>query len=356
MAFPYINTLLQDAIITAKKNETFQSLELRGSVYGALDMASAQTSILLPPSRLAAIKDADSQVTKIDTVVKESEGSATAFACDASGDGATARTTISWEPFVEVFSLSYGSILANKYTYEELYQIRFEQAMKNLYKRIDEYIVSVLEAGYSQGEGTSFPTYNNAFQVALDQYDLQTNRQALWANKLKADMIKNDFSGDNTWMLGDSNFMQIVSSMANQGTGTHTNLGFQFNGMLTKADNRVINNNGIYATGYAFEKGAFGLVDWIDPLFRVGKSIETDEWTSFIESRYGMRIAVKVKRQCKDNTAINSGMTMGADFQESWQLGVQIAVPTAFTSDANTFIYKYEFDEDNSTLSGSGSY
>ncbi len=92
-------------------------------------------------------------------------------------------------------------------------------------------------------------------------------------NKLKSDIRKNDFSGDNIHILGDSNLVSVMSAMLNQGQGTETNLGFQFQGITSNFTNRIVNNNGIYATGYAFEKGAFGIIDWIDPLFRAGKEI-----------------------------------------------------------------------------------
>lgn len=356
MSSTYASTVLQDAIYTAMKKDTFQSFETRGSVYGALDIATAQTNILLPKSTIQKIKQAESQAEKINVFKKESEGTDVAFACSFSGNGATDRMTLTYEPFVEGFSLSYGDMSANMYTYAEMYQMRFEEKMKSMYKRIDEYVVSILEANYSAGAGDSFTLYNNAFQVPLDEYDLSAQRSALWLNKLKSDIRKNDFSGDNIHVLGDSNLVSVMSAMINQGTGTQTNLGFQFQGVTSNFTNRIVNNNGIYATGFVFEQGAFGIIDWIDPLFRAGKEIGTDEWTSFIEPRYGMTIGVKVKRECADNTSVISGMTMSADFQESWQFGVMVAVPIAYSSDANTFIYKYELDADNNVLSGSGSY
>lgn len=356
MASSYSATALQNAIYTAAKKDTFQSFETRGSVYGALDVAVSQTGLLLPKSTLQKIKLADQQTEQINIFKKEAEGTDTAVACDFTDHGSTARPSLVYEPFVEGFSLSYGDLAANMYTYEEMYQLRFEEKMKALYKRIDEYVVSILEANYSVGNADSFTTYNNAFQVPLDEYDLASNRAALWLNKVKADFRKDDFSGDNLHVIGDSNLVAVMSAMLNQGQGNETNLGFQFQGITSNFTNRVANNTGIYATGYAFEKGAFGLIDWVDPLYRKGHNIGTDEWMSFTDPRYGMTIGVKVKRQCKDNTSILTGANMAADFQESWQLYVQVAVPTAYSSDSNTFIKKYELDSDNSVLSGSGSY
>ncbi len=358
MASTYTASTLQDAIYTAKKKDAFQALELRGSVYGALDVASAQTELLLPKTIIEKIKLADQQAVKIDVFKRESMSIGSSVACDFTGAGATARQTLSWEPIVVGFHLSHGDMAANRYTYEEMFQMRFEEAMKSMYAGIDEYVVATgLEGGYNSGAGNLFPLYNNAFQVSQSNYDITTNRAARWLNKVKADFRKNDLSGDNIHFVGDANLMDVMSMALNQGQGTSTNLGFMFQGITSNFTNRVVNNDGIYATGYAFEKGAFGILDWIDPLFRVGKTIETDEWTSFREPRYGMTIGVKIKRQCKDNSSVLSGSLMTADFQESWQFVVQVAVPTAYSSEADqTFIYKYELNEDDSVLSGSGSY
>jgi len=356
MASTYSATVLQDAILTAKKNDTFQSFETRGSVYGGLDAATQGIGLLLPKSTIQSIKEADQQTVKVDVFKREDEGVDTAFACDATGDGSTARQSLVWEPFVEKFRISHGDLAANRYTYEEMFQMRFEEKLKAFYKRVDEYIVSILEGAYSSGAGDSFTLYNDAFQVPSDDYDITTNRAARWLSKVKSDFMKNDFSGDNIRFLGNANLMEIVSSMQAQGNQTATNLGFQFQGVDFKFTNRITNNTGMYATAFGYENGAFGIIDWIDPLFRKGKDIGTDIWTSFIEPRYGIRMAMKVKRKCADNTSILSGMTMGADFEESFQIGAQVTVPTAYSSDAYSYISKYEFDEDNTVLSGSGSY
>lgn len=356
MASTYSASVLQDAIITASKSDAFQKLETRGSVYGALDAAASGIGLLLPKSKIQQIKESDQQTVKIDVFTKEAEGNATAFACTASGDGATARQSLTWQPVIEKFRISHGDLQANRYSYEEMFQMRLEEKLKNIYKRLDEYVVSILEANYSPGAGNAFPIFNNAFQIASDEYDITTNRAARWLSKAKSDFMQNDFSGDNIEFIGNAKLLEIVSSMQAQGNATNTNLGFQFQGVNFRFSNRISDNTGMYATAYGFEKGAFGIIDWIDPLFRSNATIGTHEWTSFFEPRYGMRLAMKITKMCADNTGILSGTTMGADFEEQFQLGLLASVPTAYTSDSYTYISKYEFSEDNTVQSGSGSY
>lgn len=355
MASTYADTALLDAVMTASEDSTFQAFETRGSEYGALDAAVAGMNKLLPKGTLQTLKQSDNQPLKIDVFNKEDEGAATTFSCDASGAGATARQSLVFQGFVESFSLSYGEMIENRYSYQEMFRLRWREKMKNLYKRMDSYIVSILEANFSAGAGTNFTLFNNAFQVPLDAYDIAENRAALWLNKVKADMFKNDFSG-NFHILGESNLLAICSSMLNQGQGNETNLGWQFQGVSRNATNRIVNNTGIYATGFVFEVGAFGAFDWTPKIFRAGLQNGQDVWTSFVDPRYGMTWGVKSARKCADNTSINSGMAMGADWNESWQIGCMLSAPRAYDSDGNSFIYKYEFDNDNSVLSGSGSY
>lgn len=354
MSSTYSATALQDAIYKAKQSEMFQSWETRKSNYGALDAAIAQRNLLLPNSVIEDMKKASTQATKVDVFVKEAAGAGTARKCEGTGAGATASQTLSWTTIVEEFAISYLDLAANRYSWEEMFQRRLQEKLKALYVRIDEYVVAQLEAAYTAGDGTNFVKFNDASQVPADDYDLQTSRAAMWLNKAKSDMFANDANMDNLHMVGEGGLLAIVNSMANQGQYTETNLGYQFQNVGFSHTNRVINNTGRYATGYLFEKGMFTLLTWTNALHRKGEDIGTDVWTIFQDPRYGFDIELKVKKQCKDNSSILSGLN--ADYQEGFVLSVDICVPTAYTSDTNSGIYKYEFDVDNTVQSGSGSY
>lgn len=356
MATTYSASLLQAAVYKASQKDMFQKFETRGSNYGALDVALAQRSMLLPASKLEQIRKASSQTEKIYTFVKEAAGDGTARACDGTGDGATAATTLSWSTLSEEFSLSALDMAQNEYTYEEMFQLRLEQRLLSLYERLDTAVVAALEAAYTEGDGTQFTKYNNASQVALDDYDVSSNRAAFWLNKAKSDAFANDISSDNLRFVGEGGLKQIVSSMGNQGAGNETNLGFQFQGVGFHHTNRVVNNEGRYATGYMFEMGMFTLLTWTNALARQGKDIGTDVWGIFLDPRYGFDIELKVKKSCYDSTAASKGVGMEADYKEGFVLSLDYCIPVAYSSDANSGIYKYEFDTDNSVQSGSGSY
>lgn len=356
MASTYSASTIQDAIITAKKNETFQAFETRGSVYGALDAAKMGTPLLIPAGEIQRMKESTQQTSSIDTFKKEAEGNGTTVTCEGSGKGATARTNLSWATISEGFELSAIDMANNRYTYEEMFQFRFEEKMKNIYKRLDSAVSAALEANFSPGAGNNFPIFNDAFQVSLSNYSIETNRQAQWLGKAKSDFVKNDFDPDDLMFVGDSNMMVITEAMRNQGSNTDTKLDYQFMGTSFKFTNRITNNTGRYATAYGFKKGAIGIVNWVPKLFRDGRDNGTDVWTTFVDPRYGITFGMKVTKKCADSSSILSGFDSTADYKETFQIFTHYALPTAYSSDSYTYISKYEFDENNSVQSGSGSY
>lgn len=347
-------TVLQDSISNLAKNKQFVSRELRGSIYGALDTVAAQTELLVPKAELERVRQASSQTQKINVYNKIAAGSGTARKCTGSGTGTTAQSTLSWSTIVEEFALSYIEHEGNQIKYQAAFEYLLDQKLKAIYKRIDEKIVAAMEANYSAGDGDSFTLFNDAFQVPLSQYDIATTRAATWMNKVKADVMKNDFDPDMLQVVGDSNMKAVMSSMMNQGQYTETDLGFQFQGVDSAFTNRVTNNNGIYATGYIFEKGAMGLLTWTNQLSRNGENIGTDIWTTMVDPRYGLTMELKVKKACTDNSGSYAGAQ--ADLVESFVIAIDVATPVAYNSDGNTGIYKYELNEDNTVSSGSGSY
>jgi len=355
MASSYSATLLQNAIYKAQKKDMFQSFELRGSTYGALEAALRQESQLLPKSTLEKLKKASGHVVEIDVFKREPLGNGTARKCSGTGAGSTARVALVWQTITEEFAISHLDLAGNDYSYEELFQKRFEERLRSLYTRWDAAVVAALDANFSAGNGDKFIRFMDAAQVPLSNYDMSTNRSAMWANKAKAEAFQNDISMDNIRWVGDSGLMELTSAMLNQGQGTATNLGFQFQGMGFDYSNRVQNNEGRYATGYMFEPGMFSFLTWINKLEKDGKDIGTDIWTSFAEPKYGKQVGLKIKKTCADNSA-TLGAGTESDLTESYVMAVDIAIPFAYTSDDNTGVYKYEFDIDNDIQSGSGSY
>lgn len=347
-------TVLQDAISNISKDKKFVSRELRGSNYGALDAAIAQNNLLLPVSEIERVRQASTQTQKINVYNKIAAGAGTARKCSGTGTGTSAQVALSWSTIVEEFKMSFLEHAGNQLKYNDVFQYLLSQKLLAIYQRMDSKVVAALEANYSAGSGDSFTLFNDAFQVPLNQYDIATTRAATWLNKVKADIMKNDFDPDNLLIVGESNFKAVMSSMLNQGQNTETNLGFQFQGVDSTFTNRVTNNTGIYATGYAFEKGAFGFLTWNNALHRSGKDIGTDVWTTMVEPRYGLSLELKAKKGCEDNSVSFTGAE--ADYTESFVISVDVCTPIAYTSDTNTGIYKYELNEDSSVQSGSGSY
>lgn len=354
MASSYVQTLLLDALYKANNSDVFQSFEIRPSVYGALDAAWKMRNDILPAATIEGMKKSSARLNKIDVFKKEAAGAGTARKCTGTGDGSTARVTLSWQTVMEEFSISKLDLAQNNYTFQEMFSKRFNEKLKNLAKRIDAIVVAMLEANYTAGNGDNFVTFNNAFQVPESEWNLAANLASLWINSMKADMFKNDLDQDQIHMVGDANMQGIMNSLIAQGSANSVNTFFQMSGLTGSFTNRIVNNGGIKATGYGFQKGAFGILTWINQLESEGENTGTHIWTNFTMPRYGFKVGLKETITCADNSANVPGAE--ADSVHGYVLAVDISTPVQYSSDGNSGIYKYELDSDDNTLSGSGSY
>jgi hypothetical protein len=348
----YTNTVLQDALYKATLTDVYQSSELRKSNYGALEAARESTSLLLPASTIESIRKAETQTESVTTFQREADGTGTDRACSGTGIGTTAVTDVTWSTLMEEFTVSAAESLGNQYNYQEMFNNLFMQRLRSLYTRIDALVVAQLEASFAAGDGTKYLNYNGAKQVPLNDHDAATNRAAFWINYMKAEMRQNDYS-NNLMLVGDSMMSANTSALINQGVSTATNTAFQYGGLGWNFTNGITNNTGRDATAYVFQKGQIGLLNWTSGIYN-GTDWGTEVWSTFKDPVYGFDLELKVNRSCTDNSGSFAGAE--ADRVESFVISADFATPVAYSSTANTGIYKYELDDDNTPASGSGSY
>lgn len=349
----YTATVLQDAIYKASKSDVFQSFEVRRSNYGALEAAFMSTNKLLPASEIASVKESLTQANRVLTFAKQPIGTRTARACAGSRTGTSASTTLSWSTIGDDFKIGFHEHMGNYMKYQETFNHLFSEAMRSNHQRLDALVVAALEANYSAGAGSHFTNFNNAKQVPISEHDIANNRAALWLNYVNAELEQNDIS-QGVRLVGDPFMKSNLSALMAQGGTTATDLSFQFSGMMANFTNRVTNNEGRDATGYIFQDGVIGIIPWTDPQYRNRIDDGADIWDSFPDPVYPINWELKVKRACEDNSGSFTGAE--ADRTESFVITASFAVPTAYTSDSNTGIYKYEHDNGGNIQSGSGSY
>lgn len=350
LSMGYSATVLQTAIYKAGKKDPFQANEMRKSTYGAFDVAMTGTPELLPATTLKNLKMAANQAEKINVFQKEALGTGTTRVCAGTGDGTTAQVTLTWSSYVEQFGMSIDNIEENQYEYAEIFEKRWENKHRSFYKRFENAAIAYLETKANKGDGKQYKHFGNAKQVPLSDWDISTNRSAQFMNKIKAEMLDNDYAGQYV-VIGNTAFAAVWAAMTSQGGNTATKLDDQFLDFEFHCSNSLLNDTGVSATAYIFQKGMFGVIPWTKPKNRRGYSIGTDTWSLYNEPRYSMEIEQKYSAACYDNSG--SLAKSQDDLIEGFGLAVDLAFITAYSSDSNTGIYKYELLPGNTISSGS---
>lgn len=331
-------TLLQEGILSVAQTNglDFTGNELRRSRYGALQAASSGVNELVPASTLTSLREASKQPTSIDVFNKIAAGAGTARKCAGTGTGTTANVGVTYNTFVEEFSISKIEHEGNRVKEQEAFNYLLNEKLKALHTRIDTAAVAALEAAAIAAPNAAFGTaVGNALQFAaaarLDFY-----------NQMKSNLEINDFYGgyDNVHSTSQAELVRFDQA---QGGANATNLQFQLGDYTHFASNRVANGAGVQSTSYMFEKGTFGAVTWTNQLSRMGEDIGTDVWTTMADP-YGLlgTIELKIQKGCVDNSA---GLGVGAesDLVESYVMSVDVAFLTAYDSTgADSGIYKAE--------------
>ncbi len=351
LAASYDATVLQDAIYKTSQKDEFQQNENRLSAYGAFEIAISQVNMLLPQTTLENIKKSSLQPTKINVFAKEAYGGGTVRKCTGSGNGLTAQVTLSYATIAEEFGMSTLEIAQNQYNYAEIFASRIQNKLRSFYKRWEAAAVASLESLKSHGSGTAYHNYHYAKQVPDTDWDLSVNRAANFMGKIQQEFQENDYDGPIV-IIGNPAFTRIWSLLNAQGIGTATNLsvGGDF---IYKKSNSIYNNTGVAATCYAFAPGMFGVIPWTNMLARTGADIGTDKWSVFNEPRFDITLEQKYKAACTDSSGSITGGE--ADLVEGFVDSVDLAFISAYSSTANTGIYKYELSTTAASHSGSGS-
>jgi hypothetical protein len=331
-------TLLQEGILSVAQTNglDFTGNELRRSRYGALQAASIGVNEMIPASTLTALRDASSQPTSVDVFNKIAAGSGTARKCAGTGTGTTANVSVTYNTFVEEFSISKIEHEGNRVKEQEAFNYLLNEKLKALHTRIDTAAVAALEADAQAAPNEVFGAIvGNALQFAqVDRLDFY--------NQFKSNMEVNDFYGgyENVHSTSQAELVRFDQA---QGGANATNLQFQLGDYTHYSSNRVANIALVQSTSYIFERGTFGMVTWTNQLSRMGEEIGTDVWTTMADP-FGLlgTIELKIQKGCVDNSG-GLGAGAEADLVESYVLSLDVAFMTAYDSTgSDSGIYKAE--------------
>jgi len=336
MAFDATTALLEarQNMVAAAQGK-FASNELRMPIYGAWQAHKDGANLLSPNLNIQDLRKYTGQVVRIPVLKKGISSSVTnARACADTGAAAGAFKNLNFLTVHQGFQISYLSTVTNQFDYNTQVQAAMMELMRSLYTYLDQQAIAHYETIKSTvNGGTRYKTtVAGAKQVPFKDYDRLPGR-------LTTEMMGNDFNGLMD-IVASPNFTDAWKYVQNQGAANGQNLQYQTGDYRLYADRFIADASGTDSTAYIHSPGTVGVFSWINQLHRDGQDIGTDVWTTFTDPYYGVTWELKMKRECRDNSATVQGGE--ADFVESWGLTAEFAFTEAFSSTADTGVYKYQ--------------
>ena len=334
----FTTTLLQEGILNFSQVSGLQfgQNETRKSRYGALQCILDSTSDLIPEAQVKALRECSSQTSSIDVMVKQAAGVGTDRACCKGGALMSANVPLTYQGFCESFEISVFEHCGNRIKEQTAFNHGLAEALRNLYTRIDSAAVAHLEASKSNGLATTYPLALGAFQVP------QAEKESYFNNVL-TDLSINDYFGayKNVASTSQTGLIRTDEFNAGKDCCLPDSSPFAEGRFIHSPSNRVTNAVGAQSTSYIFEKGQVGMISWINQISRRGETIGAESWDSLVDPVFGLPLELKICKECVDNSA-----TFGAgaenDLVTKYALYLDVSFVNAYSSDANTGIYKYE--------------
>jgi hypothetical protein len=257
------NLLSAIALVTEK----YKSAEFRMPDTAAL--ATAYIGEKTNPS-LAAMRMREDRATYYDFPIRKSDGGASdRAALHTFGRTDSLRTQLTWESFVDGFSISMKQLDNNTITFEEAFAKGVKSCVMNNLKKADDWFVSQLIQDKTQ---INVGGVRGAWNSTLYNMELLASQQDYWKEQIEANMGNNEYNGELMIIADSLAFMDMVKSL-NQGIGNSVNLGYQFgSGEIVKTSKTLL--SGYNGSALAFPMDGAGIFQWIPKQNRKALNME----------------------------------------------------------------------------------
>lgn len=345
MAYDATTLLEARAAISAANTGVMGRNELRMPSFGAFRAHVDNAPLLVPGLDITDLRKFTDQPTKIPVRVRGAQGTGTTRKCAGTGTGTTALKPIAFQGIEEEWAVSYLEMAKNGLSYQDAFNFQLMERLRSAYTRLETISAAHLETLKSTvNRGTKYKTtVAGAKQIPYRKI----NR---FYGGINAEMQANDFNGL-VDVVASPNLAEAWNYIQGQGGNNAQNLGFQLSDYNPYFSRFIADGSGVEATAYAFVPGTIGVLPWINQLARDGKDTGTDIWTTFTDPIYGITWELKIKKGCADSSPANGGSVAGgeADYVESFVLFGEFAFTEAYSSTADTGVYKYEVLEETAT-------
>lgn len=208
---------------------------------------------------LAAMRTREDRATNYDFPIRKTDDSLTErLALHTGSRTDSLRTALTWQSFVDAFSISMKQLDNNTISFEEAFAKGVQSCVMNNLKKADDWFISQLLADKTQinvgGVRGTWDTIN--YNMDLDQA-----QKDYWKEQIEANMGNNEFNTE-LLIIADSLAHIDMTRSLNQGTGNSVNLGYQFGGgSIVKTSKSIL--SGFDGSAIAFPMDHAGVFQWI---------------------------------------------------------------------------------------------
>jgi hypothetical protein len=247
----------------ARVSEGFASAEFRMPDTAALSTAyiGEKTNPSLSQMRLR-----EDRATYYDFQIRKSDGGLTERVANHTGDKTDSlRTQLTWNSFVDAFSISMKQLDNNTFSFEEAFAKGVKSCVMNNLKKADDWFIAQLLADKTQinvnGVRGTWDDVSYNLKLAQSQKDY-------WKEQIEANLANNEYSNE-VLIIADSLAHIDMTRSLNQGQSNAVNLGYQFGGgSIVKTSKSILSN--FDGSAIAFPMDHAGVFQWIPKQNRKG--------------------------------------------------------------------------------------
>lgn len=240
----------------ARVTEKYTKAEFRMPDTAAL--ATAYIGEKTEPS-LAAMRTREDRATNYDFPIRKADDSLTErLALHTGSRTDSLRTALTWQSFVDAFSISMKQLDNNTISFEEAFAKGVQSCVMNNLKKADDWFIAQLLADKTQiNVGGVRGTWDSVnYNMNLDQL-----QKDYWKEQIEANLGNNEYNTE-LMIIADSLAHIDMTRSLNQGTGNSVNLGYQFGGgSIVKTSKTIL--SGFDGSSIAFPMDHAGVFQWI---------------------------------------------------------------------------------------------
>jgi hypothetical protein len=240
----------------SKVSERYLSGEWRTPNTAALSTAYLGEKTM--PS-LSELRTREDRATYYDFPIRKADAGATERLYNHSGGRTDSlRTQLTWQTFVDTFSISEKQLDNNTMSFDEAFAYGVKNCVYNNLNKADIWYIAQLLANATQ---INYGGIRGTFNVTDDVMEINADQKDYWKEQIEANMNNNDFMSELLIIADSLSHADMVRSL-NQGNANATNLAYQFgSGSLVKTSRTLY--SGYNGSAIAVPMDLAGVFPWI---------------------------------------------------------------------------------------------